>query len=76
MYKITVSLTSILILSFHLHLGLPRGHFPADLSVKILIVILPYSFLPTRPAYLILLDLITLTTRFSDEFLIHEGLRQ
>ena len=52
---------SSLILSSHLRLGLPKGLFPVDLPVKILNALLPSSILVTCPAYLNLLDLITLT---------------
>ena len=45
----------------HLYLGLPIGHFPADLYVKILKAFLPSSILATWSAHLNLLDLITLT---------------
>jgi hypothetical protein len=53
--------TSILILSSHLRLGLPKDLFPVGLPVKILKAILPSSILATCPAYHNLLDLITLT---------------
>ena len=52
---------SILMLSFHLRLGLPKGLFPVGLPVKILKALLPSSILATCPAHLNLLDLITLT---------------
>ena len=54
-------LRSILILSSHLRLGLPKGLFPVGLPVKILKAVLPPSILATCPAHLNLLDLITLT---------------
>ena len=57
---IPISSRSILILSSHLHLGLPKGLFPASLPVKILKA-LPSSILATCPVRLSLLDLITLT---------------
>ena len=57
----TISARFILILSSHLHLGLPKGLFPVDLPVKILKALLPSSILATCSAYLILLDLISLT---------------
>ena len=52
---------SILILSSHLRLGLPKGLFPVVLPVQILKAFLPYSILITWSAHLNLLDLITLT---------------
>ena len=52
---------SILILSSHLRLGLPKGLFPVGLPFKILKALLPSSILATCPAHLNLLDLITLT---------------
>ena len=51
----------ILILSFHLCLGLPRGLFLVGLPVKIFITLLPSFILATCPVCLNLLDLITLT---------------
>jgi hypothetical protein len=50
----------ILILSYHLHLGLPKGLFLVDVPVKILEALLPLSFLATWLAHLNILDLITL----------------
>jgi hypothetical protein len=50
----------ILILSTHLRLGLPSGHFPAGFPTKNLYVFLFSTNRATRPAYLILLDLIIL----------------
>ena len=58
---IPISSRSILTLSSHLHLGLPKGLFPVGLPVKILKAFLPSSILATCPAHLNLLDLITLT---------------
>ena len=58
---IPISLRSILILSFHLHLGLPEGLFPVGLPAKILKGLLHTSILATCPAHLNVLDLITLT---------------
>ena len=49
---IPISLRSILILSSHLRLGLPKGLFPVDVLVKILKALLPSSILATWPAYL------------------------
>ena len=51
----------ILILSFYLCLGLPKGLFPVGLPVKLLKALLLSSILVTCPAHLNLLDLITLT---------------
>ena len=51
---------SILILSSHLRLGLPKVLFPVGLPVKILKELLSSSILATCPAHLNLLDLITL----------------
>ena len=58
---IPISLRSILILSSHLHLGLPKGLFSVGFPVKILKALLPSSILATWPAHLNLLVLITLT---------------
>ena len=55
-----VSLTSIIILSSHLLVGLPKGLFPADLPVLILKMLLPSSTLATWCGNINLLDLITL----------------
>ena len=55
-----ICLRSILILSTHLALGLPKSLFPAGASVEILKAFLPSSTLATWPAHLCLLDLITL----------------
>ena len=55
-----ISSRSILILSSHLRLGLPKGLFPVGLPVKILKALLPCSILATW-SHLNLLDLITLT---------------
>ena len=60
-YPLPISSRSILILSSHLRLGLPKGLFPVGLPVKILKALLPSSILATCPAHLSLLDLITLT---------------
>ena len=51
-----ISSSSILILSSHLRLGLPKGLFPVGLLVKILKALLPSSILATRPAQLNFLD--------------------
>ena len=55
-----ISLRLILVLSFHLRLGLPRGLFLVGLSLKILKAIVPSSILATFSAHLNLLDLIVL----------------
>ena len=44
---IPISLRSILILSAHLRLGLPKGLIPAGLPVKIFKALLPSSILAT-----------------------------
>ena len=48
---IPISSRSILILSSHLRLSLPKGLFPVDLPVKILKALLPYSILATWSAH-------------------------
>ena len=53
-----IYLRSIIILSSHLRLSLPKGFFPVGLPVKILKALLPSSNLATWPAHLNLLDLI------------------
>ena len=53
-------LKSILILSSHLRLGLPKGLFPIGVPVKILKALLPSSILVILPAHLSFLNLITL----------------
>ena len=52
---------SILILSSHLHLGLPSGLFPLGFPTKTLYTCLFSSIRATCPAHPILLDLITRT---------------
>ena len=57
---IPIYLRSIIILSSHLPLGLPKGLFPVGVPVKILKGLLSSSILATWPAYLNLLDLVAL----------------
>jgi len=52
---------SILILSFHLCLGLPSGLFPLGFPTKPLYMPLPYPICATCPAHLIILNFITWT---------------
>ncbi|PNF20029.1 hypothetical protein B7P43_G05941, partial [Cryptotermes secundus] len=51
-----ISLTSILILSTHLRLGLPSGLFPSGFPTNFLYAFLFATIRATRPAHLILLD--------------------
>ena len=53
--------TSILILLSHQRLSLPKGLFPVGSPVKILKALLSSSIQATWPAYINLLDLISLT---------------
>ena len=53
-------LTSILILSSHIRLSLPKGLFPVGLPTKILKTLVNYAILVTSPAHLNFIDLITL----------------
>jgi hypothetical protein len=58
---------SVLILSSHLHLGLPSGLFPSVFQAKMLYIFLMSSMCATCSTHLILLDLITLIT-FGEEW--------
>ena len=49
---IPIFLRYILMLSSHLCLGLPKGHFPIGVPVKVLKGLLPSSILTTWPAIL------------------------
>ena len=60
-YPHPISWRSILILSIHLHLGLPSGLFPSGFPTKTLYTPLPSPIHVTCPAHLILLDFITCT---------------
>jgi hypothetical protein len=55
------SLRTILILSPHLHLGLPGGLFSSGFSTKTLYTLVVFPVHATCPTHLILLDLITRT---------------
>jgi len=60
-YPHSTSWRSILILSTHLHLGLPIGLFPSGFPTKILYTPFSSPISATCPAHLILLDFITRT---------------
>jgi len=56
----SISLRSILILFFHISLGLSSGLFPSGFPTEILYAFLICLIRTTCPAHLILLDLISL----------------
>jgi len=58
---------SILILPFHLRLGLTSGLFPSDFPTKTLSTPLLFTKRTTCPTFLILLDLIT-RIKFGEEY--------
>ena len=60
-YPHPTSWRSILILSTHLHLGLPTGLFPSGFPTKTLYTPLSSPICATCPAHLIILDFITRT---------------
>jgi hypothetical protein len=59
-----ISLRSILILPYHVRLGLPNGLFPTGFQTKILYAFFIYPIHATFPAYLTLHDLIILIMIF------------
>jgi hypothetical protein len=60
--KLSLSLMFSIILSYYLHLVLPSSLLPTGFSTKILYAFLISPMRATWPAYLFLLDLITLLT--------------
>ena len=61
LYRYLFFLRSLLILSSHLRLRLPKAAFPVGLPVAILKTLLPSSIVATFPAHLNLLDFLTLS---------------
>ena len=59
-YLFPIYIRSILILSSHLRLGLPKGFFPVGSPVKILKALLASFILAAWPVHLNLIDTITL----------------
>ena len=60
-YPHPTSWRSIIILSTHLHLGLPSGLFPSGFPTKTLYTPSPHPYMALCPAHLILLNCVTRT---------------